>query len=87
MIDLKSMTDKELIELKQSINSTLEDRNHQRRLNLAKQFADIVLTIKKEFPSLGATYGYCDSDGTEIDFIRDLPDTKGEIVTGFEHID
>lgn len=81
--DIKSFSNMDLVLLHDAICELLEDRDKQRKRELAGNFADAVLAIKKEFPYMKATYGICDEEGTEIDFIRDLPDTKNEIIGMF----
>lgn len=83
-IDLTTMTTSELEDLQRTILRTITERTIDRQKELAKQYAEAVLAIKKEFPYLGALYGYTDYDGTELDFIRCVPDTLEEIMEGFE---
>ena len=81
--NLANLSTEELNDLSYTIACVIADRERQSKMQLAQQFADVVLAIKKEFPYMGATYGICDGDGTEIDFIRDLPDTRTEIIAMF----
>ena len=75
--NLANLSTEELNDLSYTIACVIADRERQSKMQLAQQFADVVLAIKKEFPYMGATYGICD------DFIRNLPDTKTKIVAMF----
>lgn len=83
-IDINTMTVEELEALQREITRTIAERTIERKQELAQRYAEAVLAIKNEFPYFGAMYGYTDYDGTQIDFIRDVPDTLEEIMGGFE---